>query len=178
MKYLILLFCLSTSCFAFDGNRPGLQFSFGAGAGKLDAEFSENKKLNETTLTYAVKIGYGFGNRFSVFLEKESRIYEYLGEDILNEITGVGAKLYLTPRFFIFGAGGIGGFMNDISIDISKAAIGTGYFYGLGFEIFKNMSLELTQSKLSIDQSELDKDNIVSPIEQTSTNLMLMINFF
>ena len=76
------------------------------------------------------------------------------------------------PSVFYFGAGGIGGFMNDISIDISKAAIGSGYFYGLGFDIFKNISLELSQSKLSIDQSELDKDNIVSPIEQTSTNLM------
>ena len=177
MKYLIFILCLSSTSFAFDGNRQGLQFSVGAGAGKLDAKFSGNNNFEKTTLTYGVKIGYGFGNRFSIFLEKESRIYEYLDHDILNEITEL-IKVIFNPRIFIYGAGGIGGFMNKISLDISKATIGSGYFYGLGFDLFKNVSLELSQSSLSIDQDELDKDNIVSPTEQTSTNLLLFINFF
>ena len=175
----LVLFCLIlNNSYAFDGKRSGLQLSLGVGAGKISGEFSSGSSLEETAITYGFKIGYGFGEKFSLFLEKESRFYEFQGTDILNEITGIGLKLYLTPRFFVFGAGGIGGYLNEITIDPSDSVIGSGYFYGVGFDLLKNISIELSHSSLSIDQTELNKKGIISPNEQSSTNLLFFFNFF
>ena len=180
MKFLclLLIFLTSANLHAFDGKKSGIQLSLGAGVGNLSADFSTSEKFEEKMITYGFKIGYCLGERFTIFLEKESRIYDYQGTDILNEITGIGLKFYLTSRLFLFGAGGIGGFLNEITVIPSDAATGSGYFYGIGFDLFKNISIELSQSSLKVDKTELNEKNIISPTEQTSTNLLLFFNFF
>lgn len=175
---LIFLFFLSASSYGFDGKRSGFQLSFGAGLSNIDAKFSQNRQMKSTVSAYSLRFGWGFGERFSLFFGKESHLYKYDGEDVLNEISAIGAKIYVLQNVYLYGGSGIGGFVNEITLDSSKTVMGTGSYYGLGLQVFKNFSIELGASQMDVDQDDLNKDGVVSPYEQTSSHVLFMFQLY
>ncbi len=169
----ILLF-LNFSSFAFDGKRDGFILSLGAGISTVDADFSNDRNMSATLGAFGTRIGWGFGERFSVFFGKESHIYKYDGVDLLNETSGLGAMIFVLPDFYIFGVSGISGFINDISLDTSDAVLGTGSYYGFGYEFSKHFSIEFTQSAVEVDQDDITDKKVIAPFEQTATSILLM----
>ncbi len=131
MRFILALAITLSSfnSFAFDGKRSGFQVALGAGLGNINAKFTSDKEMDATVSTYSFRMGWGFGERIALFSGKESHVYQYADEDILNEISGLGLKLYIFRDLYFYVASGIGGFTNTISLNTSDATIGKGSYF-------------------------------------------------
>ena len=187
MKFIVSFICFNIlfafSAFGFDGNKNGLQLSFGAGLSAMQANFNDiedgdHKEMNSTLSAYAFRFGYGFGDKFSLFFGKESHVYKYDQKDVLNEISAIGLKFQLSPSLYILGAHGIGGYVNEITLDSNKMTLGTGSFVGIGYEILTNFAFEVGMSRMQVDIDELQKNSVESPYEQTSSHVLFMIQLY
>jgi hypothetical protein len=181
MRKLFLIIFVSAISFqsiGFDGKRAGGQIALGGGLSAIQGKISNASELDSIVSAYSLRFGYGFNENFSIFFGKESHVYQYAGEDVLNEISALGVKLYLHPRFYLYAASGMGGFTNIIALDTSKVALGPGHYYGVGIQVFRHMSIEWGRSQIEVEQSDLDEKGIFAPYEQASQHFLVMFQLF
>jgi len=161
---ILIMVLISTSIFAWDGERKGFQLGLGFGLGyevydgiQWDAIGSGGHSNKSWAFAASPKIGYAFNNNIALFYTRYPLLYNVKstsGNDV--EITSCTEALQLVyfledkaPSFF-FGLGtGIGYFFDqevnaEPAMNYSPNSLkGLGLMASMGFEPFKHITTEL-----------------------------------
>lgn len=149
-KIILLLMALTTSIFAFDGNRKGFVLGFGAGYQNsnenLTYDFWPTVDVNTNGLYTHFKIGYGFNENFILYYSRPahwSTYEDYISKEFkLNGLTGIGGAYYFNGNGaspYVFGAIGIA----DSFINPWAYEDGDAYQIGVGYEFSNQTSVEV-----------------------------------
>ena len=144
-----------------DDEREGFYLSIGMGIGGIYTSIKSDpveKKVSEPSATTSFNIGYGITNElmYSTFVKANWYNNDESGEPItyINMMTGFSITYYVKNNIYVKG---MYGFITDYPVRDSWIYLyGTGYEIGLGYHIYKNISLELDLSYYKYDEVSID----------------------
>jgi len=161
---ILIMVLISTSIFAWDGERKGFQLGLGFGSGyevyngiQWDAISSDKDSNKSWVFAASPKIGYAFNNNITLFYTRYPLLYSVKssnGNDVgITSCTEALQLVYFledkAPSFF-FGLGtGIGYFFDqevnsEPAMNYSPNSLkGLGLMASMGFEPFKHITTEL-----------------------------------
>ena len=161
---ILIMVLISTSIFAWDGERKGFQLGLGFGLGyevydgiQWDAISSGGHSNKSWAFAASPKIGYAFNNNIALFYTRYPLLYNVKstsGNDVgITSCTEALQLVYFledkTPSFF-FGLGtGIGYYFDqevnaEPAMNYSPNSLkGLGLMASMGFEPFKHITTEL-----------------------------------
>lgn len=164
LAFLMLAAPLTSS--AFDGDRKGFMLNLGAGFGQGKLSWN-GMSVDGTGFATDFKIGGGPSSQ--ILLYYTNRVLWYSPDGASNTWTNgmsaAGMSYFLKPQapsFFFSGALGIGAIGDT---DGSDGESGFGFTIGAGFEIVRNLTVELNYMNSSLDN------------DFTISNLLFTVNW-
>ena len=144
-----------------DDERKGTYFSVGIGVGALDTSLKSDiaeKDVTAPSLITSFDIGYGITNElmYSFFIKATWYNNDESAEPItyINMMSGFGITYYIKNNIYLKGMYGL---ITDYPVIDSWICLdGSGYELGLGYHIYKNVSLELDIGYYKYDEVSTD----------------------
>lgn len=161
----------------------GLFFAAGAGVGlthtrfeTLESDWDSTNAQTNAGVAAAFKLGYGFNDRFDLYITRTSAFVHGYDNDTKNRtygncITALGANYapYPNEPWYLMAAVGQGQ-LSDISEDDSKAKKGWGYLVGVGYEVVEHVHVEAAYMGTRVDD---DGYKLQSDVLHLSVSLYL-----
>lgn len=133
---------------AFDGERKGFVLGFGAGVGAIRRAAPDGGYIRTTSTD--LKLGFGVTNRLLVYYSGHTSVAFDKGEwSHLFVSPSVATAFYLrseSPSFYFLGE-----FGTTIDINNSDIGIGPNVSLGVGFEMFRHLTLELVATRVFVN---------------------------
>jgi len=162
---LAALLLLGSPVVADEGK--GLFFAAGAGVAMthtrfdtLDADWTSKEAQTHVGAAAAFKLGYGFNDRFDLYLTRTSAFVHGYDNDSKNRtygncITAIGANYapYEATPWYLMAAVGRGQ-LSDLGEEEAKAKKGWGYLVGVGYEAIKHVHLEAAYMGTRVDDGD------------------------
>lgn len=188
IKYLLFVVMMisATQSFAFDNNRQGFSFGFGAGFHDTNIDFTyygtNIGSDSESGLATSFKIGGGITDQLMLYYVRNASWFNapyYDGyvtrdETYVLGLSGVGASYFLSPSapsVYFLGALGVG----DISVPSEgESDTGSAVMFGAGYEFKSHIMLEATVMSTKIDSG----NNSALGLESSSLQVTINYSFY